>query len=872
MALPTSLKLFIDANTGVAYSSFAGSQQVNLPSFYAGDKAQLEIYLIKETGVSNYPRQEVSVPGNLSIKVAVGQIDESPTAGSWKVGFDGEVTAPLAYNITAAALESAINLLPTITAAGGVKVSKIGDNYNISFNANGLQEDLTTDGSGLIPLSVAGVNILQVGDANKPQVYLVHLQRTVAAYSTDFSPVSASTISITSLAAWDGTRATYRLIINPDPKAGTFSLGFSPLTGTAVSTSAIAVGASSIDVTNALSLGVLVGKVQVQQVGGYAYDITVNVQPGSAGLTANASGIASFNGYKGEIDFNTSSAIALLDGAEQVQTFLEVEITSDSKPLTVLQIPCLLKSSVVDEASVQPVVLETYLSQSVSDGRYFRIANNLSEGVANTIRSNLSVPTISTVDSALALKADLSGATFTGTVYAPTLRNILNTDLVVDSYNDDGAGTHYLHKFTPFDGKLVLAPNGGGLTFPDSTTQTTAFDSADYVTTVDPQFSGEGIFTSEGQGESKLYGGTYQAYVKATPTTLCEMTFGGLLITSDGGQLGATVLNRGSLTLLTGSTQTQTIITGNTSTFGGKVTLPASTSGSAPLRITAGVNVVTNPQVGDLWNEQGVGLRFRATSASSVTFATRDFTNTFTVGQVISCSEAAPALRVTQEGPGHALVVDDSTNPDTSAFIIDTNGKVGIQRNPASFATPAGTVLEVGGKSSFLPLNSRASINIGTVAATPTVDMLNGDMWIGGTLNFRNSAGLDNIVACLGVSNQFSTNQIIQGTSTSAMLRVTQGGTGAAILVQDEANPDTSAFVVDASGNLGVNVNPATFSPTNKVEIVGAIRADSITFNGTAQFKVNGTQSHASGSNTHDLLISFNGSTYRLPMVLVSTP
>lgn len=870
MALPTSLKLFIDANTGVAYSSFAGSQQITQPSFYVGDKAQLEIYLIKETGVSNYPRQEVTIPGSLSIKVAVGQIDESPTAGSWKVGFDGEVTAPLAYNITAAALESAINLLPTITAAGGVKVSKIGDNYNISFIENGLQEDLTTDGNGLIPLSVAGVNILQVGDANKPQVYLVHLQRTVAAYATNFSAVSQSTIAITSLATWDGIKATYRLTINPDPKAGTFSLGFSPLSGTAVSTSAIAIGSSSIDVTNALSIGVLLGKVQVQQVGGYAYDITVNVQPGSAGLTANASGIASFNGYKGEIDFNTSSAIALLDGAEQVQTFLEVEITSESKPLTVLQIPCLLKSSVVDEASVQPLVLETYLSQSVSDGRYFRIANNLSEGVAATIRGNLSVPTISSVTDALGLKADLSGATFAGTVYAPTLRNLLNTDLVIDSYNDNGAGTHYLHKFTPFDGKLVLAPNGGGLTFPDDTTQTTAFNPADYVTTLNPQFSGEGVFTSEGQFESKMYGGFYQAYVKAVPTTFCEVGATGMLITSDGGQLGSTQLNRGSLTLLTGSTGTLTTITGNTSTFGGKVTLPASTSSSAPFRITQGANV-SNPQQGDIWNEQGVGLRFRATDLSSVTFATRDFTNTFTFGQVINCSEPGAALRVTQNGSGHALVVEDSASPDTSAFVVNASGVVGIGVNPASWTPAAGVLLDVAGKANFTASSTTAGINIGTVSAAPT-SLLAGDMFIGSNLSFRGTDGFTKTVALSTATNVFGSPQIIDTTATTPALRLTQKGTGSAILVEDATNPDPSAFVVDASGNLGVGVDPAAFTPANKVEIVGAIKADSITFNGTAQFKVNGTQTHAGGSNTHDLLISFNGSTYRVPMVLVSTP
>ena len=68
----------------------------------------------------------------------------------------------------------------------------------------------------------------------------------------------------------------------------------------------------------------------------------------------------------------------------------------------------------------------------------------------------------------------LVGGTLTGAVYVPQINNILNTDLVIDSYNDTGGGTHYLHKFTPYDGKFLLATNGGGLVFPDGTTQTVA--------------------------------------------------------------------------------------------------------------------------------------------------------------------------------------------------------------------------------------------------------------------------------------------------------------------------------------------------------------------------------------------------------------
>lgn len=67
----------------------------------------------------------------------------------------------------------------------------------------------------------------------------------------------------------------------------------------------------------------------------------------------------------------------------------------------------------------------------------------------------------------------LTGGTLSGTLSLPTVKNLLNAELVVDSYNDTGAGTHYIHKFTPFDGIFALATNGGGLKFPDGTVQTT---------------------------------------------------------------------------------------------------------------------------------------------------------------------------------------------------------------------------------------------------------------------------------------------------------------------------------------------------------------------------------------------------------------
>lgn len=173
------------------------------------------------------------------------------------------------------------------------------------------------------------------------------------------------------------------------------------------------------------------------------------------------------------------------------------------------------------------------------------------------------------------------------------------------------------------------------------------------------------------------------------------------------------------------------------------------------------------------------------------------------------------------------------------------------------------------GKVNFTSVAGAAAINIG-VGGTDAASTTAGDLWIpsgSSYLNYRDANGVWR--NCL-TNNQ--SNSIDVSGATSPALRITQRGAANALVVEDSVSPDSSSFVIDANGNLGVGVPTTGWAPANKVEIAGAVKAQSITFNGTAQFKVTGTQTHATGSNTHDLLISFNGSTYRVPMIFVSTP
>jgi hypothetical protein len=59
----------------------------------------------------------------------------------------------------------------------------------------------------------------------------------------------------------------------------------------------------------------------------------------------------------------------------------------------------------------------------------------------------------------------LAGGTMSGTLNVPTIQNLLNTDLVIDAYNDDGAGTHNYFKFNPYGGSFEMPDNSAGIIF-----------------------------------------------------------------------------------------------------------------------------------------------------------------------------------------------------------------------------------------------------------------------------------------------------------------------------------------------------------------------------------------------------------------------
>ncbi len=115
------------------------------------------------------------------------------------------------------------------------------------------------------------------------------------------------------------------------------------------------------------------------------------------------------------------------------------------------------------------------------------------------------------------------------------------------------------------------------------------------------------------------------------------------------------------------------------------------------------------------------------------------------------------------------------------------------------------------GKVNFTPVSGVAGLNIG-IGGTSTASTTQGDLWIvtgGANLNFRDGTGAWKVLASLQNGNVFNAPQTIDTTSTTTALRVTQKGTGEALRVEDELNPDSTPFVVGSDGRIGIHGAPA---------------------------------------------------------------
>jgi hypothetical protein len=147
-------------------------------------------------------------------------------------------------------------------------------------------------------------------------------------------------------------------------------------------------------------------------------------------------------------------------------------------------------------------------------------------------------------------------------------------------------------------------------------------------------------------------------------------------------------------------------------------------------------------------------------------------------------------------------------NAFASATIAGANTVVGGGANAFASATIAGANTVVGGGANAFASATIAGANIAVGTGANTV-----------------------AVAAFAKANSttYTSNVVISvADNINAALRITQNGTGNALLVEDSANPDATPFVIDAIGRVGIG----TTLPSGQLDVTGTTGTISINTTG----------------------------------------
>jgi hypothetical protein len=362
------IKLWINAENGVLYDGWQSNSRGGAPVFTQGDNVEVELHFVQWTIGSSKTMYEVEMPVDATIRMAIGRVDTAPTAGSFVFNYDGDM-AVIPFNATATAIQTALNILPSIIVAGGVTVTKTTASLiKVSFNVAGGRYTPILDGTNLSPPCATKVVELVAGTPTKKASYALKVKQAPVVYNDYWYDIEVPTIELTTLIPNRGQRIS----ITPEPKAGSWSL-----TGTAniadkVSQLTTPPDQAQLNAFWAENVSKRISvfapetdfndfQYDVKKVDSYTWDFGLKedyVPPAGFAMPmlVSGAGLTGFTGKTATINFNTAEVEYLLDGvASAVATLeIEVELVSGAK-LTVLQTSCTIKNDLIDQTAFYPI-------------------------------------------------------------------------------------------------------------------------------------------------------------------------------------------------------------------------------------------------------------------------------------------------------------------------------------------------------------------------------------------------------------------------------------------------------------------------------------------------------------------------------------
>jgi hypothetical protein len=362
-----SLDIYIDTTNGNLVAAGSARNGV-LPTLTRNDSYNLRVRL-QERDSSGLLR-DLDLTGS-SIKLGIGGIDGDPTDGQFKLVLNSVTSNAISYNATTTQVYNAISGI----AGASVGVTSYGQEqfaYLITSPTLGTAMSFGGSSFTLFPTSSVLVSTRRFPTALVSAQQVIRLVRNPAVFADTFvSSPTAGVLSLTRTQIGSTTKnETYDLAVGSDAEGGSVVLNFG-----ANSTTAIPIGSTAVCFAEALSAvtGVGSGNVSVDvgnNAGNYSISFVRNL--GLTALTNNltldANGVIFGNFLQTTVTMATSELEELFSetGSDTITPKLEVELTQNGTPKTVLQTDVTVRRDLLTTGSAIPAAQASYLTSAES--------------------------------------------------------------------------------------------------------------------------------------------------------------------------------------------------------------------------------------------------------------------------------------------------------------------------------------------------------------------------------------------------------------------------------------------------------------------------------------------------------------------------
>jgi len=373
--MASTLDLYIDTSTGqlVEAGSVVGGA---LPTLTRNDTYTLRLRLLEKNTSGTLDDIDLS---SSSLKAAIGNIEEVPSGGSFKLNINGITSSAIPFNATAVCVYNAIsNNVSTVALYG----SDTFGSYLLTATQPNTAMSFGSDSFTLFPTSSVLVGTRRNPATSIEAQQVVRLVRNPIVYADTFTTApTTGEIALTKLQ--DGSASlneTYELTVGPRVLGGSYALAFGTNATTGIELFA---NAASVQTAISSAINTITSNCSVIDNGKLGYIISFTGRLGLTNivtaLTLDSTGVNFIPFKQTTLTINTAEVEdAFADaGTDTITPTLEIELTQGGTPKTVFQGDVTIRKDLITVGSTVPGAQASYYTKTEADDAFVSSQNDV---------------------------------------------------------------------------------------------------------------------------------------------------------------------------------------------------------------------------------------------------------------------------------------------------------------------------------------------------------------------------------------------------------------------------------------------------------------------------------------------------------------